>query len=103
MKRILLAAALATAFAANAQSPGPGDIPKPKCDNKPEYPGRLAMGSDSRRKTFDRDVKTYKDCMMAYIEDRKTAIKANDAAANAAVDEYNGLMKKIQEEQAAAK
>ena len=101
MKRIAIAAAfLVGASTAYAQSPG--DVPKPKCENKPEYPGRLAMTSDSRRKGFDRDVKNYKECMMAYIEDRKTAIKANDAAANAAVEEYNGLMKKIQEEQSAA-
>jgi hypothetical protein len=102
MKRIALAAAL-LAGASYAYAQSPGDVPKPKCENKPEYPGRLAMTSDSRRKTFDRDVKAYKECMMAYIEDRKTAIKANDAAANAAVDEYNGLMKKITEEQNAAR
>ena len=102
MKRILLAAALlAGATAVNAQNPG--DVPKPKCDNKPDYPGRLAMQSDNRRKVFDREVKAYKECMMAYIEDRKASIKAHDAAANAAVDEYNGLMKKIQEDQNAAK
>jgi hypothetical protein len=101
MKRIAIAAAfIVGASAAYAQNPG--DVPKPKCENKPEYPGRLAMTSDSRRKVFDRDMKAYKECMMAYIEDRKASIKANDAAANAAVDEYNGVMKKIQEEQGTA-
>lgn len=102
MKSIALAAALLVG-ATTAYAQAPADIPKPKCENKPDYPGRLAMQSDSRRKTFDRDMKNYKDCMMAYIEDRKNAIKANDAAANAAVDEYNNLMKKIQEEQNAAR
>ncbi|MGZ5080250.1 MAG: hypothetical protein ACXWHZ_12440 [Usitatibacter sp.] len=102
MKRI----ALATAFflgAATAFAQSPVEVQKPKCEPKPDYPGRLGMTVDSKRKVFDRDMKTYKECMMAYIEERKAAIKANDAAANAAVDEYNGLMKKIQEEQNAAR
>jgi hypothetical protein len=101
MKRIALAAAFLLG-AATAFAQSPGEVQKPKCEPKPDYPGRLGMTVDTKRKVFDRDMKAYKDCMMAYIEDRKVAIKANDAAANAAVDEYNGLMKKIQEEQGAA-
>ena len=102
MKHFAIAAALLIG-ASSAYAQNPGDVPQPKCENKPEYPGRLAMQSDNRRKVFDRDVKAYKECMMAYIEDRKASIKAHDVAANAAVDEYNGLMKKIQEDQNAAR
>jgi hypothetical protein len=98
MKRLLLAAAIA-AVATTASAQNAGDVPKPKCEPKPEYPGRPAMTVESRRKAFDRDMKAYKDCIMAYIEDRKASIKAHDAAANGAVDEYNALMKKINEEQ----
>lgn len=101
MKRIALAAAfLLGAVTAFAQSPA--EVQKPKCEPKPDYPGRLAMTVDTKRKVFDREIKAYKECMTAYIDERKTAIKANDAAANAAVDEYNGVMKKVQEDQAAA-
>lgn len=101
MKRIALAAAFLLG-AATAFAQSPAEVQKPKCEPKPDYPGRLAMTVDSKRKLFDREMKAYKECVMAYVEERKAAIKANDAAANAAVDEYNGVVKKIQEEQAAA-
>src|SRR4051812_17474048 len=101
MKRTALAAALFAAVTAPAAFAQASDIPKMKCEPVPEFPGRLA--SDTRRKVFDRDMKAYKDCVSKYIEDRKASIKANDAAANAAVDEHNAVMKKITDEQATAK
>ena len=73
------------------------NVPPPKCDPKPEWPGRLA--TDSRRKLFDRELKTYKDCMNAYLEERKAHLKANEVAANAAIEEHNTVMKKITEDQ----
>ena len=79
------------------------DVPKPKCEPKPEYPGRLALQTDSRRRLFEREVKAYKDCMTAYLEERKAASNANLAAGNAAVEEYNTTMKKINAEQEAAR
>ena len=102
MKRLVLAVALGLglsfpAFAQNAE------VQKLKCEPKPEYPGRLAMGSETRRKTFDREIKAYKDCVTAYLEQRKAAIKANQEAADAAVEEHNAVMKKVQDEQAAAR
>ena len=101
MKRITLAAILlAFATAPLAQVV---DVPKPKCEPKPEYPGRLALQTESRRRLFERDVKNYKDCMTAYLEDRKAASSANLAAGNAAVEEYNTTMKKINAEQEAAR
>lgn len=102
MKRITLAALLA-ALALPAAAQANLEIPKPKCEPKPEYPGRLAMQVDSRRKVFERDLKTFKECMQAYIDERKTASNAHAAAGNAAIEEYNGIMKKINEEQAAAR
>ena len=101
MKRIALALALlACASTPFAQTV---DVPKPKCEPKPEYPGRLPMQSDSRRRLFEREVKAYKDCMTAYLEDRKAASSANAAAANAAIEEFNTTMKKINADQEAAR
>lgn len=109
MKHAVLA--LACAFAASAalaQAPAPAPAPaadaiKPQCDPKPEYPGRLAMTVDTKRKSFERDMKNYETCMKAFLEERKNAIKANETAANTAIETYNAVMKKIREEQEAAR
>jgi hypothetical protein len=100
MKRITLAALLlAGATTPFAQVP---EVPKHQCEPKPEYPGRLAMQSDTRRGLFERELKTYKACMDKYLADRKAIMKANEDSANAAINEYNSVMKKINEDQTAA-
>lgn len=110
MKHAVLA--LACAFAASsvwAQAPAAApavpavETPKPKCDPVPEYPGRLAMSVESKRKGFERDMKNYETCMKAFLEERKAVIKANENGANAAIEGYNAVMKKIREEQEAAR
>jgi hypothetical protein len=107
MKSAILLAALATAAnVALAQAPAPATaptvtVPPAKCEPKPEFPGRLA--SDTRRKVFEKEMKGYKDCMNAYLDERKAIIKANEVAANAAIEEHNTVMKKVQEDQAAAR
>ena len=109
MKRIALAAALlATAGFAFAQAEAPKaaapvDVPKAKCEPKPEYPGRLAMQSDLRRNAFTREINAYKACMMAYVEEHKAAQQQHLQAANGAITEYNEVMKKIAADQEAAK
>ena len=100
MKRFVIAAALALSVNVPVVY---AEVPKPKCDPKPEYPGRLAMQSDTRRKQFQREMDTYKECMVAFIDARKAATQANTEAANAAVDEYNQTMKKINDDITAAK
>jgi hypothetical protein len=105
MKQTALAAILlASAAIAFAQAPAapPVDVPKPKCDNKPEYPGKLAMQSDLRRNSFKREIDAYKACMLGYVEEQKARQQAHLAAANAAIQEYNDTMKKIAAEQEAA-
>jgi hypothetical protein len=103
MKRILPALAAALfASAAFGQAAAPVDIPAHKCEPKPEYPGRLALQTETRRKAFEREVKNYQECMTKYLDARKAFMKANEEAANAAIAEYNTLMKKINEAQAAA-
>jgi hypothetical protein len=102
MKQVILAAVLA-AFAFPVHAADPVQAPKPACDPKPEFPGHLAMQSDTRRKQFQKQMDTYKECMVAFIDQRKATAQANTEAANAAVDEFNTTMKKINEGIAAAK
>ncbi len=104
MKHVLLAALIAAfAFPVSAADAPKAEVAKPACNPKPEFPGRLAMQSDMRRKQFQKEMDNYKDCMVAYINDRKAASQANTEAANAAVDEFNTTMKKINDGIAAAK
>lgn len=107
MKRIALAATLlvSTGFAlAQGAAPVPAvDVPKPKCEPKPEYPGKLAMQSDLRRNSFKREIDAYKACMLGYVEEQKVRQAAHLSAANAAIQDYNDTMKKIAAEQEAAK
>ena len=104
MKHGVLAAELAAfTFPVYAADAPKAEVPKPACDPKPEFPGRLAMQSDTRRKQFQREMDTYKECMVAFIDARKAAAQANTEAANGAVDEFNNTMKKINEAITAAK
>jgi hypothetical protein len=106
MKRFVLAASVLLATsAAFAQAPAAvptPDVPKPKCEPKPEFPGRLAMQSDSRRKLFQREFNAYKDCMTNYVNERNAYGKASIDAANAAIAEYNDVAAKVNEAQKAA-
>jgi hypothetical protein len=108
MKRIALAATLlvSAGFAlaqATAPAAAPVEVPKPKCEPKPEYPGKLAMQSDLRRNSFKREIDAYKACMLGYVEEQKVRQQSHLGAANAAIQEYNDTMKKIAADQDAAK
>jgi hypothetical protein len=110
MKRFALAATLILATgAALAQAPAATppatpvpDIAKPKCDPKPEFPGKLAMQSVSRQKLFQREFNAYKDCMSNYVNEHNALGKANIDAANVAIGEYNAVAAKVNEAQKAA-
>jgi hypothetical protein len=93
MKRIILAAAL-LAFATTpfAQST---EVPKLQCEPKPDYPGRLVMQSDTRAKQFNNELKKYADCVKKFVAERQAAAKESSEAANAAIEDYNVVMKKI--------
>jgi hypothetical protein len=93
MKRILLVAALMAAGAALAEQNA--EVPKPKCEPKPVYPGMRMREDASAMRAFKRDHDKYKDCMTAYLDERKAAIKAHQDAANAAVEEFNATMKAL--------
>jgi hypothetical protein len=98
MKRLLIATLLACTTGAFAQQQL--EIPKPKCDPKPRVPGERMREDAMAMRTFKREHDAYKKCMTDYLEERKAVIKANEVAANAAVDEFNATMKALNEQQA---
>ena len=80
----------------------PTDVPKPACEPKPAYPGLKAMKSDVEVKAFEKSMAAYKECIVKYISERKSAVKAHQSAENAAAQEYNDTMGKIRSDQEAA-
>ena len=106
MKRTVLAIALAMgATAALAQAPAAPaapEVPPAKCEPKPAYPGLKALQDERKRETFQKDLKSYQDCIKAYVGDRKAAVDANNAAMRTAVEEHNAIMTKIRTDQDAA-
>jgi hypothetical protein len=80
----------------------PTDVPRHSCEPKPVYPGLKAMRSDVEVKNFEKSMAAYKECIVKYISERKTAVKQHQAAENAAAQEYNDTMGKIRGDQEAA-
>ena len=101
MKTLQILAAAAALAAGNALAQ-PTDVPKPTCEPKPTYPGLKAMKSDVEVKAFESSMKNYKECVVKYISERKSSVKAHQEAENAAAKEYNDTMGKIRAEQEAA-
>lgn len=99
MIRILPAAALLLALAAGAQGNPPGDVPKHKCDPKPQMPGQRMMQEPGVSQKLQREVDAYKACMKAYADERAAAAKAHMDAGNAAINEYNETMKSLMDAQ----
>ena len=95
MKRLLIAASLLATTATFAQT----EVPKPKCDPKPTYPGPRMREDGTAMRNFKRDHDNYKKCMTDYLEERKAAMKAQEVAANAAVEEFNATMKALADAQ----
>ena len=107
MKHVSLAAAalLLAATSAGAQQPAagaqpPADIPQMKCEPKPVLPGQRMMEDPGTRRRFEREMKTYGECVKAYVGERQAAAKslneaaqAHAAAGNAAVVDYNAFVK----------
>jgi hypothetical protein len=106
MKHVSLAAAalLLAATTAGAQQPAAGaaDIPQMKCEPKPTVPGQRMMEDPGIRRRVEREMKTYGDCVKAYVAERQAAAKslqeaakANADAGNTAVNEYNAFVKQM--------
>ena len=101
MKTTKILAAVAGFAVAHAIAQ-PTDVPKASCEPKPTYPGLKAMKSDVEVKAFEASMKNYKECIVKYISDRKTSVKAHSEAENMAAKEYNDTMGKIRSDQEAA-
>ena len=100
---VLAYAAAVPAFAQQAAA----DVPPPKCGAVPTLPGERMMEDPTVRRRFDREMKTYGDCVKAYVAERQASAqslqgqaKAHADAANAAVNEYNATLKKLNDMQA---
>lgn len=99
MKRTLLAAAFCATVPFAATAAAPTDVAPARCEPVPKLPGRMQMERSAVLKQFQRDLKQYEECMKTYIEERKAVAKAHQDAANAAVEEYNGVVRALQEAQ----
>jgi hypothetical protein len=99
MKHAPLAAALLLGFASCAFAADPVEVPKHKCEPKPQLPGPRMMQEPNVAKNFNRELETFKQCMKAYATEREAAAKAHADAGNAAIEEYNSTMKALQEAQ----
>lgn len=101
MKTLRIAATIA-AFGIGAALAQSTEVPKHGCDPKPAYPGLKAMKSDVEVKTFESQMKNYKECIVTYIGQRKSSVKAHEAAEQTAAREYNETMAKIRTDQEAS-
>jgi hypothetical protein len=100
MNRLLLAALLAGAIAgASAQQPAAPDVPRHKCEPRPQMPMAALMNDNATRKKLQREIEQYKACMKAYADERAAAARAHTEAGNAAINEYNETMKALQDSQ----
>jgi hypothetical protein len=85
----LIALAIAAAAGdALAQSAGaPAAVPKHKCENPGDHPGKLA--SDNQRRSWTRNMNAYFDCLKKFIAEQQVAAEPYLKAGNAAIEEYN--------------
>ena len=101
-RKIEAPAAPASSSPAAAVSSVKVDMPAPKCEDPGPYPGRVGMQTDDRRNRYIKGVESYRNCMVAFVEERKAVVEANQTAAKKAIDDLNARIKKINDEQAAA-
>ena len=67
-------------------------VTKHTCGELPVWPG--AKAPSSMQRNFETAMKVYGDCMRVYIEDRRAVIKANEAVAKAAIEDYNNALER---------
>ena len=95
-----LAALALTMSIASAQQPPTPVVPEPTCV-KPEFPGLTA---DSKRfDRFNKEYKTYSDCIKKYIDENKALADAIIATSNKVIKEFNTYNEEMAERQAARK
>ena len=74
------------------------DVPSRSAIRLPRCRASQMRGEGRIMERFNQDVKTYKECMKTYIDERQAAMKANEAAANDAIAAYNAIMKHLNEQ-----
>jgi predicted transcriptional regulator len=96
------AIAFTTSIAAAQQPAAPAmpAVPAPTCV-KPEFPGAFADGKRFER--FNKEYKTYGECIKKYVDETKTASDAIIEAGNKAIKEFNTFNEELAERQAAKK
>ena len=108
MKMLAFVAAGALAYAvalpAAAQQAATPEVPPIDCGSAPNLPGDKMMEDAGLRRRFEREIKMYGECVKKYVAERQESIKGLQAqqkahmeAANKAVNEYNALMKAMNE------
>lgn len=90
----------ATAAPAAAAAAGLPPIQPHRCV-APEYPGRDV--SNTKIVAFNKDYKTYGDCIKSYVETNRAWANAVVEANNKAIDEYNKYTEKLRDAIEAAK
>src|SRR5450631_76089 len=99
----ILAAIAFTTSIAGAQQPAASAmpaVPAPTCV-KPEFPGAFA---DSRRfDRFNKEYKTYGECIKKFTDETKALSDAIVEAGNKAIKEFNTFSQELAERQAAKK
>lgn len=102
MKRTPLVAALILGAASTVTlAQQSAEVPKLNCEPKPVLPGSALMQDKMVVRRFQGDIDNYKKCMNDYLEARKASIKAHEVAANQAIEDYNALMKSLNDQQKA--
>ena len=92
-------AALAIAQTAAAQSSAPVATPAPAHNCvRPEEPGKLA--TSSQFKAFNSDVKTYRECLQAFVKAQAALVKRHEEIGNDAVKEYNDFVTEMNKKSA---
>jgi hypothetical protein len=84
---------LAASVCALAAEPAP--VPKPTCGQPPKVPGAQLRTDDFTMKRFKADVKTFQECLKAYVEEQQAIAKAHSDAASAAAEDYNKAVNDI--------
>jgi hypothetical protein len=92
-KRIVIALSASLAAFAFAQTPAPQAAPAATAAApahncvRPEEPGNL--GTKSQFSAFNRDVKSYRECLQAFVKAQAALVKHHEELGNNAVKEYN--------------
>ncbi|MBV1775968.1 hypothetical protein KSF73_09590 [Burkholderiaceae bacterium DAT-1] len=95
MIAILMLGLIAQVYAEDA-APTAATPAAPEC-KQPDTISKFA--SDNQRKVFQRRVKEYSECIKKFVDEQNQLAQAAIGKANAAINEQNAYIKKINESQ----